>query len=161
MCAPTSSNAPYFNGLVGTGGDDGVSVLANKNRANGVGVSDELGDALPRPRIPQSNDALRAAASKDVVVDTQRIGAPLLGDLLSTDINLERLSFAAEVPEVNLAVETARGNPVRVLVWRRETLDVVGMLADGDRFLATVAVRSPYLDGQVGGGGDERAVVLG
>lgn len=159
--AATGCHGPHFNGLVRGARQDGVAVLGKENVAHIVCVADKLGDALARAGVPHAHDALGPSARDDVGGDGQGVDGALGRVLVLAHGDFELLAGAIEVPQADLAVEAARGNPVLIAARRCDALDVVGVQADGLRRERVGGRGAPDLDGDVGRGRDKGGAVLG
>jgi len=123
-------------------------------------MPNEFGDALPGPRVPHADDALRTAARYDGPTGGKRIDRALGRVLIVAHGNLQLLAGAIEVPQTDLVIQPARCYPVLKRAGRRDALDIVGVEANGLRREDIFGSRPPDLDGDVGGCRDEGAVVL-
>ena len=158
--APSSCHGPYFDRLVGRGGEDGITILGYQHVSDIVRVADKLGYALARPRVPDAHDAFGSTACDYGWTGSEGVDGALGNILVVADCDLELLACTVEVPQADLVVQAARGDPVLVWAGRGHALDVVGVEADGLRRLDVCGSWSPELDGDVGGGGHEGLGIL-
>lgn len=143
MHAAPRSQRPNLDGLIGRGGHDGVPILVNQNITDIIRMPHELGNQLPRLRIPHPDHAFRAAAGDDRGDGAQGIDRAFGGAVFAAGINVENLTATVQIPEIKLVVQAAGSNPVEMTARGSQGFDVVGVLTDALGDFSGVGVRSP------------------
>lgn len=90
--ASSGCHGPYFDRLIGRGGENGVAVVGDQDVPHIVRVSHKLGDALARPRVPYTHDAFWAAARDDRGARGKGIDGALCDVFVVADCDLELLA---------------------------------------------------------------------
>lgn len=123
-------------------------------------MSYKLGDQFAGFRVPDFDNALRPAASKDGLFGAQAIHGTFRYPFILAGIYLQLLPTAIEIPDVNIVVEATGYDPVRMISRGREAFHIVIVLPDGGGQVCGLRVWPPHSDRGIRRSRDESRIVL-